>query len=68
MSSLSTDCKVCYVPVLYSQWDGKVYEGSEYETEDGAVEAAKELIETHIDDYNMYCYAEIKRCVVPLYK
>lgn len=34
MSSLTTDCKVCYIPVLFSQWDGEVYEGDEYFTEE----------------------------------
>lgn len=68
MSSLSTDCKVCYVPVLYSQWGGQVAEGIECDTEEWAIEEAKEMIESYINSYKMYCHAEIKRRVVPLYK
>ena len=67
-SLLSTECKICYVPVLYSKYRGKVNEGCENLTHEGALEEAKEMIADFIEHYGDYCEAVIECRVVPSYK
>ena len=67
MSHLTTECKVCYVAVLYSKHGDKIDEGSEYFMQESAIEDAKERIANHVDRYGTYCYADIICRVMTVY-
>lgn len=67
MSSITTECKVCYVPVLYKADGSKIDEGSENLTIEGALLDAGAMVKEYIICHVAYCHAVIECRVVPVY-
>lgn len=77
MSSLSTDTRIVYVPVLYR--DVQVgdcatktvvaREGCDCYDEEEAEDEGRDLVATHVRDYpEEYCYCVIQKRIVPIWE
>lgn len=68
MSSLTSETKVIYLPVLYDYAEEIIDEGSEWFTETEACVEGKQMVAEYIEQHNEYCYVIVECRVEPVYK
>lgn len=77
MSSLSTDTRIVYIPVLYRNVNVSTFvtqtievcEGSDCYDEEEAEEEGRDLVATHVRDYpEEYCYCVVQKRIVPIWE
>ena len=69
MSSLSSDVRVVYVPVLYDLDDKLIKEGCDCYDDEEAEEEGRDLVAAHVRDYSdKYCYCVIQKRIVPTWE
>ena len=67
MSSLTTETKEVWV-IIRIDLAGREWEFAEYDTEDAAIQRAREEIADYIEQFNSFCYFRIEHRIVPIYK
>ena len=68
MSSITTNTKIVWVPLLFDEDDHLINEGNEHDAKEGALYEGIERAKAYISNTGSYCYAEIRHRVVPIYK
>lgn len=67
MSTLTLNVQIVYVPILYNRNDEIVFEGSEFDYEENALDDGIELVQDYVKANNEWCYVKIEKRIVPIY-
>ena len=67
MSTLTSNIQIVYVPILYNRDNEIVFEGSEFDYEENALDDGIELVQDYVEANNEGCYVKIEKRIVPIY-
>ena len=67
MSTLTSNVRIVYVPVLYDRNDELVVHGFEFDWEEMALDYGSELVQDYVKANNEWCYVKIEKWIVPTY-
>ena len=68
MSSLSSDCNVCYMAYLYNEYGGLIDKSGDCYDLEEAIETGKEMVRDYVETHYEWCHVEVKCIVQPTYK
>lgn len=68
MSSLSSDVRIVYMPVLYDIDDKLIKEGRDCYSEEIAIEEGELMVQEYVKLNQLWCYVRIELRIMPIYE
>lgn len=68
MSSLTSDVRIVYMPVLYDIDDKLIREGRDCYDEEEAIEVGELMVQEYVKLNQLWCYVRIELRIMPIYE